>query len=153
MPVALFLSDRQLEVFSTATKGKSIEYKTAGRGTVQLTAENWEAIREAIMELHSKKFAIRTKTVEHLEVCYYAQEILSKFRDMEHDLRSLPCANDNRDKNNSSDKDEDDDAPVITDAVTETISKLADSVEKSNKELNDAVTINTPEEENPKTKE
>jgi hypothetical protein len=95
MPVALFLNDQQLDVFNAAVKGKSIEFKTSGRGNVQLTAENWEAIREAVKELHNTKFNIRTKTVDHMETCYYAQQVLEKISNMENELKAMPPVNDN----------------------------------------------------------
>jgi hypothetical protein len=95
MPIALFLNEEQLDVFNNALKGKEITFKTIGRTNIQLTAENWEAIREALLELHNKKFSIRTKTIEHLETCYYAEQILSKITTLEGDLKELPPVNDN----------------------------------------------------------
>lgn len=96
MPVSLILNDQQLDIFNAALKGKSIDFKTIGRSHILLTAENWQEIRDAIKDLHDKKFGIRTKTVEHLETCYYAYEIIGKIHVLENDLRRLPLANDNK---------------------------------------------------------
>jgi hypothetical protein len=95
MPVSLFLTDAQIDVFNAAMKGKTIDFKTVGRGNVQLTAENWQAIRDAINELHQSKVKIRTKTAENMEAAYYAQQLLEKFGYLESDLKRLPSANDN----------------------------------------------------------
>jgi len=81
MPVSLTLNDAQLEVFNAAIKNRKVEYKTLGRNNIQLTAENWAEIRDAIQELHDKKFKVRTKTREHLETCYYADQIVAKIID------------------------------------------------------------------------
>lgn len=93
MPVALPLNEEQVSVFNQALKGKTIPF-TNNRNVIQLTRENWEAIRDAIQDLHTKKFKVRTKTVEHLEVCYYAQEILQKIDSASIEFRTPPT-NDN----------------------------------------------------------
>lgn len=95
MPISLFLSDQQMDILTTATKGKDIQFKTLGHSTVHLTAENWEAIRDAVTELHSQKFKIKTKTIDHMETCFFAQQILGKIKTLEGDLQRIPPVNDN----------------------------------------------------------
>lgn len=78
MPVSLILNEEQLDVFSAAMKGKGVTFNTKGRNHIYLTQENWESIRDAVTALHTKNFNIRTKTIDHMERCYYASQILEK---------------------------------------------------------------------------
>lgn len=77
MPVSLFLNEGQVDVLNRAFKGKKTAPTVTGR-TVTVTRDNVVPIREAVHALHQKKFSVRTKTVEHLETCYYAKQILDR---------------------------------------------------------------------------
>jgi hypothetical protein len=75
MPVLVPLNELQRSTLEKAIKNRKIEVVVRGR-QLQLTAANAQKIRDAVEELHLKKFKIKTKTVEHLEICYSAQEII-----------------------------------------------------------------------------
>ena len=94
MPVALTLNDYQMDVVNAALKGKNINVKI-NRNTVNLTSENWEEIRNAVQDLHNKKFKIRTKTAEHLETCYYAEQVLERIGFAAVEFRPATEDNDN----------------------------------------------------------
>jgi hypothetical protein len=77
MPVALPLNENQMAVYEQAVKGKDITIKISGRSLL-LTRENHAAVRDAVTKLHEKKLKIKSKTIEHMETCYFAQQILEQ---------------------------------------------------------------------------
>jgi methyl-accepting chemotaxis protein len=132
MPIALTLSDRQVDVLAAATKGRDIKWNNAGRNTIQLTAENWEEIRQAVLELHARKYAIKTKTIDHMETCYYAQQILEKFHHIEGELSRIPSANDNGSHGKPDHK-------VDLEAAAETIHELTEKVNETTDHINSVI--------------
>lgn len=96
MPVSVILSPEQLDVVKQANKGDKVSVKCT-TNSMQLTHENWEAVRDMLQTLHNKKFNIKTKTVDHLQTCYYAQQVLEKIATAsEHFINNpLPAKNDN----------------------------------------------------------
>lgn len=93
MPISLVLNEEQNGVFSQAAKAAKLEV-SSNRGTITLTRENWEQVRAAVKALHEKKYSVKTKTVEHLEVCYYAQEILNKIDGVAGEFSAPVASND-----------------------------------------------------------
>lgn len=79
MPVSVFLTPEQLDVVKAANKDGKVDVKTT-TNSLQLTHENWQAVRDAVQALHTKKFTIKTKTVENLETCYYCSQVLEKIQ-------------------------------------------------------------------------
>lgn len=94
MPVALVLNEDQMEVFNAATKGSKLEIAIRGR-QVSLTRDNHEEIRELVVKLRDKKLAVKTKTVMHLETCYFADQILTHIDRVTQAFKPLPTENDN----------------------------------------------------------
>jgi hypothetical protein len=79
MPVSLPLTNDEAEVVRNATKAKKIEVAFSGRNA-QLTSDNFTAIRDALKAFHQKKRSVKTRTVQHLEICYNVQCVLDKMQ-------------------------------------------------------------------------
>jgi hypothetical protein len=94
MPVSLFLTPEQLDVVNLANKSKKVPFRCT-RNSLELTHENWEQVRDLVKALHTKKFNIKTKTVENLETCYYASQVLDKIAGAENHFKHNPPRNDN----------------------------------------------------------
>ena len=77
MPVALPLNENQMAVYEQAVKGKTLNIKMQGRSLL-LTRENHTVVRDAVSKLHEKKLKVKSKTIEHMETCFFAQQILEQ---------------------------------------------------------------------------
>lgn len=77
MPVALPLNENQMAVYEQAVKGKNLTIKVQGR-SLMLTRENHAVVRDAVTKLHEKKLKVRSKTIEHMETCFFAQQIIEQ---------------------------------------------------------------------------
>lgn len=77
MPVALPLNENQMAVYEQAVKGKNLTVKIQGR-SLMLTRENHAVVRDAVEKLHEKKLKVKSKTIEHMETCFFAQQIIEQ---------------------------------------------------------------------------
>lgn len=110
MPVSLPLTDDEVEALTKATKGK-VEVTLNGR-TLTLTRDTIIPIRQALHRMHQKKVAIKTKSIDNVEFCYYAQRVIGKLDKAAGEFGPLPEA-DNDDTTGIVSE------PIIEDVVTE----------------------------------
>lgn len=83
MPVSLNLNSDQLTTLGNALKGKNILEIKSGIRFVTITRENLIPLKEALEAFHAKRYKVKTKTVLHLEDCYYTQQILEKLYEVQ----------------------------------------------------------------------
>jgi hypothetical protein len=77
LAVGLNLNVAQRDVLILAVKGKPFNPFTR-TGTIEVNAENVLQVREAVVDLFRKKFAIKTKTAQIMETCFLCERIIDK---------------------------------------------------------------------------
>jgi hypothetical protein len=90
MPIQLVLTEDQARIYNMVIEGgktKKSNLPTPHNGRiVPLTADNYNVIRDEVKALHLKKFKVKNKKAEHLEICFYAQQILNKLNSLEREF-------------------------------------------------------------------
>lgn len=112
---SIVLNESQKETFEKAVKDLNSDYVLLGKKLDRLTILNIDEIINAVTKFNLSKQKIKTKKVEHMQMCFDCQNIVTKLQSLRATIQALevkpesnltPVNDDNETSNDNEDEDE-----------------------------------------------